>query len=52
MQAKAETPSATELKAMLGAAHVVWIGILRAIEEMFTRLETEWRPSKRAFGRM
>ena len=52
MPAKAESPSETELKTILGPAAVVWTSILRAIEEMFTPLETEWRPSKMAFGRI
>ena len=40
------------MKTILGPAAVVWTSILRAIEEMFTPLETEWRPSKMAFGRI
>jgi hypothetical protein len=45
-------PSDTELEAALGSASVWWSGIVAALGAAMPPLETEWRPSKLAFGRM
>jgi hypothetical protein len=52
MSTKAKSPTDAELKAVLGSASLVWSGIVHAVEEMFTPLDRQWRPSKTEFGRM
>jgi hypothetical protein len=48
----AKPPADAELKAVLGNAGAVWSGIVRAVEEKFSPLDQEWKPSKLAFGRV
>jgi hypothetical protein len=45
-------PSEAELKAALGPASGLWLGILRSLTEKFAPLEMQWRPSRAAFGRI
>jgi Protein of unknown function (DUF3788) len=52
MATKANSPTDSELKAVLDAADVLWFGIIRAVEEMAGPLERQWKPSKAGFGRM
>ena len=52
MSAAVKPPTAVELKAMLGSADALWAGIVRAVEDMASPLEAEWRASKAGFGRM
>ena len=52
MPATVKAPAAEELAAVLGSAEVVWTGIIDAIEERFSPLESQWRPSKSDFGRI
>jgi hypothetical protein len=40
------------LKAVLGAAGALWSGIVRVVEDAVSPLDTEWKPSKTAFGRV
>jgi hypothetical protein len=48
----AKPPADAELKVVLGKAGAVWSGIVRAVEEKFSPLDQEWKPSKLAFGRL
>ena len=48
----AKPPADAELKAILGKAGAVWSAIVRAVEEKFSPLDQEWKPSKAAFGRI
>jgi hypothetical protein len=52
MPANIGPPTDAELKTILGPATAVWSRILCALEERFTPLEVQWRPSKAAFGRI
>lgn len=45
-------PSAAELHRALGKSTSAWPGIISGLEERFSPLELEWRPSKLEFGRM
>jgi len=45
-------PSGAELHAALGKNASVWPGIVSGLEERYSPLELEWRPSKLEFGRM
>lgn len=45
-------PSAAELHRALGKSSSAWPGIISGLEERFSPLELEWRPSKLEFGRM
>lgn len=47
-----KAPSAAELHRALGKSASAWPGIISGLEERFSPLELEWRPSKLAFGRM
>lgn len=49
---KVEAPSRAELHAALGKSASAWPGIISGLEERFSPLELEWRPSKLEFGRM
>jgi len=40
------------LKAVLGSAGVVWSGIVHAVEDIISPLDTQWKPSKTEFGRI
>jgi len=52
MPAKVKPPTDPELKAILGSASVLWSGIVQAVEEMISPVDTDWKPSKAEFGRM
>jgi hypothetical protein len=52
MPATAKAPSGKDLAATLGQAEVVWHGIVDAIEDRFSPLEFQWRPSHSDFGRI
>ena len=52
MSAKVKPPTDTELKAALGSAEALWSGIVHVVEAAASPLDTEWKPSKAAFGRM
>jgi hypothetical protein len=52
MSAKVKPPTDSELRAALGSADVLWSGIVNAVEELASPLDTEWKPSKTEFGRM
>jgi hypothetical protein len=52
MASVVKSPSLEELAAMLGAAEVVWTGIVEAVNARFTPLKLEWKPSKSDFGRI
>jgi hypothetical protein len=52
MPVKVKPPTDLELKAVLGPADVLWSGIVHAIEEMFSPLDQQWKPSKAGFGRI
>ncbi len=52
MSTKVSSPTSAELKAVLGSADDLWSGIVRVVEEMFSPLNSEWKPSKTEFGRM
>jgi hypothetical protein len=45
-------PTDAELRAVLGSANVLWLGILRAVEDAVSSLDTNWMPSKAEFGRI
>jgi hypothetical protein len=45
-------PSAADLHRALGKSSSAWPGIVSGLEERFSPLELEWRPSKLEFGRM
>ena len=47
-----EAPSRAELHAALGKSVSAWPGIVSGLEEKYSPLELEWRPSKLEFGRM
>lgn len=49
---KVRAPSGAELHAALGKSASAWPGIVSGLEERFSPLELEWRPSKLEFGRM
>ena len=48
----AKPPADAELKAFLGKAGAAWSAIVRMVEEKFSPLDQEWKPSKLAFGRL
>ncbi|GAA0533179.1 hypothetical protein FHS83_002897 [Rhizomicrobium palustre] len=50
--AEIEAPSRAQLHAALGRSASVWPGIISGLEERFSPLELQWRPSGLAFGRM
>lgn len=52
MPAKVTSPSPAELKTCLGSAFALWSGIIQALEERWSPLVLQWKPSKTAFGRM
>ena len=52
MSTKAKSPTDAELKAALGSADVLWSGIVQAVEDAVSPLDTEWKPSKAEFGRI
>ena len=52
MPTKVKFPSDSELKAVLGSADSLWSAIVRAVEEVISPLDTEWKPSKAEFGRI
>jgi hypothetical protein len=52
MPANGTSPTDAELKAALGSAMALWSGIVQAVEDTVSPLDTEWRPSKAEFGRM
>ena len=52
MPAKVKPPTDSELKAILGSAGVLWSDIVRAVEDVISPLDTEWKPSKTEFGRL
>ena len=52
MPALIKVPSDAELSAVLGSAHVVWAGIIETINEKFSPLDFQWKPSKSEFGRI
>ena len=52
MSTKVKFPSDSELKAVLGSADSLWSGIVRAVEEVISPLDSEWKPSKAEFGRI
>jgi len=52
MRAKVKSPTDAELKAVLGSAMALWSGIVQAVDDALSPLETEWRPSKAEFGRI
>lgn len=41
---------AVQWKSALGRAYPLWAGIVRAVEELASPLDLEWKPSKSAFG--
>lgn len=47
-----KAPSAAELHKALGKSASAWPGIISGLEERYSPLELEWRPSKLEFGRM
>ena len=49
---KVKPPTDAELRAALGSADVLWSGIVNAVEELASPLDTEWKPSTTEFGRM
>jgi hypothetical protein len=52
MSTKVKPPTDAELRAVLGSADVLWSGIVNAVEDLASPLDTEWKPSKTEFGRM
>jgi Protein of unknown function (DUF3788) len=52
MSTKVKPPTDAELRAALGSADVLWSGIVNAVEDLASPLDTEWKPSKTEFGRM
>jgi len=52
MASVVKSPSPAELAALLGAAEVVWTGIVEVVKAQYTPLELEWKPSKSDFGRI
>lgn len=52
MPTKVKSATHADLKAVLGSAMALWSGIVQAVEGVLSPLETEWRPSKAAFGRI
>jgi hypothetical protein len=52
MSTKVKPPTDAELRAALGSADVLWSGIVNAVEDLASPLDTEWKPSKAEFGRM
>lgn len=52
MPTKAKPPTEAELTEALGPATALWFGIVNALEETFTPLDRQWRPSKTGFGRL
>lgn len=49
---KVQAPSRAELHAALGKSASAWPSIFSGLEERFSPVELEWRPSKLEFGRM
>lgn len=52
MSTKVKAPTDAELKAILGAAGALWSGIVSVVENTASPLDTTWKPSKTAFGRI
>jgi hypothetical protein len=52
MSIKVKPPTDAELRVALGSASVLWSGIVTAVGDLASPLDTEWRPSKTEFGRM
>jgi|ERR1019366_3150250 hypothetical protein len=52
MSGKVKSPTDAELKVALGSAMALWSGIVRAVEDVASPLDTEWKPSKAKFGRI
>ena len=52
MPTKVKSPSDSESKAVLGSADSLWSGIIRAVEDAISPLDTEWKSSKTEFGRI
>jgi hypothetical protein len=52
MPTAAKPPTDAELKATLGSADVLWSGVVHAVEDAVSPLDTEWKPSKAEFGRI
>lgn len=52
MPAKVKSPSDEELKACLGSAFALWLGIVKAVGGLASPLALEWKPSKAEFGRI
>jgi hypothetical protein len=52
MSKEIKIPTDTELRATLGSAAALWTEIIRLVNEVVSPLDTEWKPSKSAFGRL
>jgi hypothetical protein len=52
MSTQVKAPTAAELQAALGSADALWSGIVHAVEDLVSPLDTEWKPSKTEFGRI
>ena len=52
MSTKVKSPTDAELKAALGSADALWSGIVHAVEDAVSPLDTEWKSSKAEFGRI
>jgi hypothetical protein len=52
MSTQVKVPTRAELKTALGSAEALWSGIVRAVEDLVSPLDTEWKPSKAEFGRI
>lgn len=52
MPVKLEPPAKAELQAFLGSASELWNAIICVLEQRFSSLEQQWRPSKAGFGRL
>jgi hypothetical protein len=52
MPTTVKSPTDAELKTVLGSADALWSGIVRAVEDTVSPLDTKWKPSKAGFGRI
>ena len=52
MSDRIKPPTNVEMKNILGGAADTWNRIVAAIEERFSPLERQWKPSKAEFGRI
>jgi hypothetical protein len=52
MSTQVKSPTDAELKATLGSADALWSGIIHAVENAVSPLDTRWQASKSEFGRM